>query len=93
MRLARTETNRAYTQATAKFAENKPWVIGMQVTLSPEHDQFDECDDLANGDVLTPDEFASTIPAHPHCMCYGTYVIDPQYLGDETVPEEDTSNE
>lgn len=83
MRVARTETNRAYTQASAKFAENKPWVIGMQVTLSPDHEVADECDDLANGDTLTPLEFASTIPAHPHCMCYGTYVIDPKYLGEE----------
>jgi hypothetical protein len=83
MRLARTETNRAYSQASAKFAENKPWVQGMMVTLSPDHDVEDECDDLANGDVLTPEEFADTIPAHPHCMCYGTYVIDPKYLGED----------
>lgn len=82
MRVARTETNRAYTQASAEFAMQKDWVKGMQITLSPAHAVEDECDDHA-GDVVTPEEFASLVPFHPHCMCFGTYVIDPKFLGEE----------
>lgn len=83
MRLARTETNRAYTQSTAAFANGKPWIDGMQITLSPNHDDEDECDDLAAMDPVSPDEFADLIPAHPHCMCTGTFVIKQEYLGED----------
>lgn len=93
MRLARTETNRAYTQASAAFADGKSFIKGIQVTLSPEHDVEDECDDLADGTVMTAEEFADAIPAHPHCMCYGTYVIDEEYLGVDKSDSGDTSDE
>lgn len=79
LRLARTETNRAYTQASAAWAENKPWVKAIRVTLSPAHKEEDDCDDVA-GNEYTPDEFANIIPVHPHCMCFGTYIIDENYL-------------
>ncbi|QOR55515.1 MAG: hypothetical protein UMS36scaffold28_5 [Phage 59_13] len=82
MRLARTETNRAYTQASAEFATQKDWLKGMQITLSPAHAEEDECDDHA-GDVVTPEEFVSLVPFHPHCMCFGSFVIDPKFLGEE----------
>ncbi len=93
LRVARTETNRAYTQATAAWADNKPWVKAIRVTLSPAHDVEDDCDDIA-GEEYSPEEFADVIPVHPHCMCFGTYVIDEQYLtgdqtGDQTQSEEE----
>jgi hypothetical protein len=83
MRLARTETNRAYTQSSAAFAKGKPWIDGIQITLSPVHDEEDECDDLAAMDPVSPEEFADLIPAHPHCMCTGTFVINKKYLGED----------
>lgn len=90
LRLARTETNRAYTQATAAWADNKPWVKAIRVTLSPAHDKADDCDDIA-GNEYSPEEFADVIPVHPHCMCFGTYVIDENYLtGNAPAPEEDS---
>lgn len=79
LRVARTETNRAYTKASAAWAENKPWVKGIRVTLSPAHEVEDDCDDIA-GNEYSPDEFADVIPVHPHCMCFGVYVIDEDYL-------------
>lgn len=79
MRLARTETNRAYTQASAAWAENKPWVKAIRVTLSPAHKVEDDCDDVA-GNEYSPEEFVGVVPVHPHCMCFGTYVIDEDYL-------------
>lgn len=82
MRIARTETNRAYTQASAEFAKQKEWIKGMQITLSPAHAVEDVCDEWA-GEVVTPEEFAQKVPFHPHCMCFGTYVIDPKFLGEE----------
>lgn len=95
LRVARTETNRAYTQATAAWADNKPWVQGIMPTLSPAHKEADECDDLVDGAPdkgYPPDEFANLVPVHPHCMCFGTYVINEDYLtGDQTTGEEDTN--
>lgn len=81
MRIARTETNRAYGHATAAFADNKPWITGLQITISPAHD-WDlgcACEDH-NGDIVSPEEFKELVPFHPHCMCYGTYVIDEKFL-------------
>ncbi len=83
MRLARTETNRAYTQASSNFYQNKPWVSEVNITLSPEHDEEDECDDLADDGPYSPEEADGLIPAHPHCMCLLTPVIAPEYLGQE----------
>ncbi len=87
MRLARTETNRAYTQASSNFYQNKPWVSEVDVTLSPDHDVADECDDLADGGPYSPEEADGLIPVHPHCMCSLTPRIDPAYLGEPEEPE------
>lgn len=80
MRLARTETSRAYSDATGAWAENKSWIEGIQPTLSPAHDGADECDDYAAGDPMDPADYADTFPLHPHCMCFGTYVIKDEFL-------------
>ncbi len=87
MRLARTETNRAYTQASSNFYQNKPWVSEVDVTLSPDHDVTDECDDLADAGPYSPEEADGLIPVHPHCMCSLTPRIDPAYLGEPEEPE------
>lgn len=81
MRLARTETNRAYTQASANFYQDKPWVSEVDVTLSPDHDTPDDCDDVADAGPYSPEEADGLIPVHPHCMCSLTPRIDPEYLG------------
>lgn len=82
MRLARTEAGRAYTEASAAWAQSREWVKGLMVTLSPAHDggtDGDDCDDVA-GDVYSPEEFSKVVPVHPHCMCFPTVVIDEKYL-------------
>lgn len=81
LRVARTEAGKAYTNASAEFAKNKTWIIGLRVTLSPAHDYVggEECEDH-EGKLMTPDEFQSKVPFHPNCMCFPTYEIDPDYL-------------
>lgn len=83
MRLARTETNRAYNQAAANFYQNKPWVSEVDVTLSPDHDVEDDCDDVVDNGPYTPDEAEGLLPVHPHCMCSLTPRINPEYLGED----------
>jgi hypothetical protein len=79
MRIARTETNRAYAKASAEFAKGKTWLKGLMVTLSPAHEDEDVCDDWA-GKILSPEEFEDVVPFHPHCMCYGTYIFKDDVL-------------
>jgi hypothetical protein len=84
MRIARTETNRAYASAQAEWAKTRGWVKGMMITLSSAHDGESECECEANaGKVVSPEEFAGMVPFHPHCMCYGTIVIKDEYLEQE----------
>ncbi len=95
-RVARTEMNKAYVTAQAEWAKSRSWVKGIMVTLSPAHPAPDECDDLA-GEILDPDEFAAAVPVHPHCFCFGTYVVADEYLdvqaaGDQQ-PEEESRRE
>lgn len=80
-RLVRTEMNKAYTNAQAEWAKSRDWVKGMMVTLSPAHEVEDECDDHA-GDIISPEEFSDLVPFHPHCMCFGTYVIKDEVLAE-----------
>lgn len=82
MRIARTETNRAYAKATAEFAKGKSWLKGMMITLSPAHEDEDVCDDWA-GKIVDPDEFEDLVPFHPHCMCYATFVFKDDAFGEE----------
>jgi len=82
-RMAQTEANRAYSHAEAEFAKDKSWIQGVQVTLSPVHSDSDECDDLANRGVMTPEKFQGLIPAHPQCRCYATYVLKDDIFEDK----------
>lgn len=94
LRLTYTETGRAYSDASGAWAQNKSWIEGMQPTLSPAHAEDDECDDYAEGDPLTPEEFADTFPLHPWCMCHGTYIIKDEYLtGDNETDNSDQSDQ
>lgn len=74
MRLARTEIARAHAQAAEMSAAMNPFVQALQWNLSGSHPKPDICDDnAANG----PYELGNTptMPAHPHCLCYWTYVM------------------
>jgi len=82
-RLAKTEMNRAYTKATVAFAKDKAWIKDGEIVLSPLHDEYDECDELAAGGPYTPEAADQLIPAHPHCGCRYVPTIDPKYLGEE----------
>lgn len=83
MRLARTEMNRTYAQAAVSFATDKEWVTGVAINLSPRHADPDDCDENAAGGPYTPEQAGELVPAHPHCMCYITPIIDPKYLGED----------
>jgi hypothetical protein len=83
MRLARTEMAKTYVKAQAKFASGKPWVAGAKITLSKIHKVYDDCDELASRDPMPVEDAESLLPAHPHCMCSITPVIDPKYLGEQ----------
>lgn len=72
MRLARTESNRAYGAAGALFAEQKEWTVLWHVSDGQREE--DECDDL-DGQEMTADEFMAQFPQHPNCLCYFTYVV------------------
>lgn len=82
MRIARTETNRAYARASAEFAKGKSFIKGIMITLSPAHEDEDVCDDWA-GKIVSPEEFEELVPFHPHCMCYSTFVLADNYLGED----------
>jgi hypothetical protein len=80
-RLTRTETNRAYVSAQAQWAKTRGWVKSIMVTLSSAHEDVSGCDcEIHAGEEMDPDKFASSVPFHPHCMCYGTIVIKDEYL-------------
>jgi hypothetical protein len=89
MRVARTEAGRAYTNASAEFAKDKKWITGVRVTLSPAHDYVggEECEDH-EGELMSPEEFQQMVPFHPHCMCFPTYEIDPEFLASVGAEEE-----
>lgn len=82
-RITRTEMNKAYTHASAEFAKGKRWIKGIRITVSQVHKRADVCDRLAAGPLRTPEEFQNLIPAHPHCMCYATYVLKPEFIDTE----------
>lgn len=80
MRIARTETARAYGWGQAEYAKDKSWVQGVRWTISKAHLDPDICDDYAAQGIMTPDEFQDKYPAHPHCFCYPEIVPLDKYL-------------
>lgn len=82
LRLARTEIARAHAQASAKAAQDNPYVNGMDVALASRHKCCDECDDLttigADGERKRdpyPMDEAILPPYHPHCICVAYPVV------------------
>jgi hypothetical protein len=75
MRLARTELNNAHHAAAISSIIDKPWVEGMQWTLSGSHPKTDICDSLATenkfdrGPGVFPRNEVPPKP-HPQCFCY-----------------------
>lgn len=78
-RLARTEITAAAGRSALNMAMVNPWVEGCKWNLSPSHPRIDICDDHAGGGpggdgVYEPGNFP-LYPAHPHCLCYITFVV------------------
>lgn len=80
-RLARTEAGKAYTNSSADFAKDKKWIKGVVSTISSSN-PCPECIAIAEKGMITPEQFQDLIPAHPHCMCYPTFVIEDEFLAD-----------
>lgn len=71
MRLARTEINTAYRTADHEQYKNKPYVLGIEVKLSPSHPIEDYCDYLVG---IYPSWFKFT-QWHIQCLCFAIPVL------------------
>lgn len=71
-RLARTEITVGAHRATVLAAQTNPMAGGVQWKLSPQHPEYDICDELARGgpnrDGIYPIDQVPAVP-HPHCLC------------------------
>lgn len=65
LRLMRTEINMAYHNANNERWQREPFVIGIRIWLSPEHPEYDICDELM-GEY--PKNFVFT-GWHSNCLC------------------------
>ena len=65
LRLMRTEINMAYHNANNERWQREPFVIGIRIWLSPEHPEYDICDELMGN---YPKDFVFT-SWHPACLC------------------------
>ena len=65
LRLMRTEINMAYHNANNERWQREPFVIGIRIWLSPEHPEYDICDELM-GEY--PKNFVFT-SWHANCLC------------------------
>lgn len=65
VRLMRTEINSSYHFANYEFWQNEPYIIGIRISLSPQHPHEDICDDLA-GDYPKDFKWANW---HIQCLC------------------------
>lgn len=64
LRIARTEVNLTYRNATVKYHKGQEWVKGFEWKLSAAHPKTDVCDDY-EGQVFQDVPFT-----HPNCFCY-----------------------
>lgn len=64
-RLMRTEINSAYHHANYERWQLEPFVIGIQIDLSPQHPEYDMCDELKG---RYPKDFLFA-GWHPQCLC------------------------
>lgn len=65
LRLMRTEINMAYHNANNERWQREPFVIGIRIWLSPEHPEYDICDELM-GEYPKNFVFSGW---HPACLC------------------------
>lgn len=87
-RIARTETSRAYYNATLSKYVNDPDVSAVKVTLSTGHKIYDICDVYANADMgygkgVYPLNSLPEYPLHPNCFCR----LSPVFI--DEVPEKE----
>ena len=88
LRIARTEIQRAWRVSYVTQAKQLPFVKGIKWNLSGSHPKQDICDELASADpvglgagVYPPNAVPyNGGPAHPHCMCYLTSVLDEENI-------------
>jgi len=88
IRVARTESTRAYQAAHIATANSRPWADAMEWHLSPSHRIPCVCSTeiIFNGpDPAHPNRYPKgSLPAvpHPNCMCYWTTVIAADVFAD-----------
>jgi len=66
LRIARSEINNTWRQATVEIHKNKAWLKGYDWLLSASHPQPDICDEWA---AKGPYSAKDLPPGHPFCMC------------------------
>lgn len=66
IRIARSEINNTWRQATVELHKDKPWLKGYDWLLSASHPKPDICDEWADG---SPYSARNLPPGHPFCMC------------------------
>lgn len=88
LRIARTEIQRAWRVGYVEQTKKLPFVKGIKWNLSGSHPKQDICDELASADpvglgagVYPPNAVPyNGGPAHPHCMCYLTSLLDEENI-------------
>ena len=100
MRVARTEIQRAWRASYVNMSKKLNFVKGIKWNLSRNHPKKDICDDLASANPvgLGPGIYPKDAvpfnghPAHPHCRCYLTTVLEPveEMLTSEKRPKQHT---
>ncbi len=72
MRLARTELNRAFNEATVRYAGRKSWIDGFIWRAGA----YEPCENICapNVDRFFDRDDAPLLPAHPHCLPAGMIV-------------------
>lgn len=71
MRLASTELNRAFNEATVRYGRRKDWIEGF-IWRPGSYDPCDQCDPFI--DKFFPKDEAPQLPLHPHCLPAGMVV-------------------
>jgi len=76
-RVTRTENARANARAYLNATKNADVIVGYVFNLSAQHPRLDICDEYAeNGPYYKSQGPPPIIPAHPHCFCYYTDLIN-----------------
>lgn len=98
-RIARTEISRAWSEGFYAQTYDDSDVVGYRWDLSSRHPVYDICDFHANADLYGlgrgtyPKDKMPPHPAHPHCMCNLSEVIDGEFDGLKQNDKIDSSGE